>query len=281
MLRTVLLPTDLRSGSEMVLGFARGLPQLGVKRVVLTHVIESTGLEGPVIAARVDEARGKLRAAARPLEEAGLFVETRIPNGAPQDAVLGLAAEMQVDAIVCGSHGRGVVDQVFLGSLSDRIVREGEVPRLVARFDLLRNAADPAKLCRGFGHKLLVTTDFSATSMRAFMTALDLPKESIGTMFVLHALDPSLSGEKRRRAEEGAEFQLRNLCDMAAEHGINAKPVIGVAEPAHAVLAEVDERRITGIVCGTRGRSPLQEALLGSVSMTLLRQASCPVMVCS
>ncbi len=41
----------------------------------------------------------------------------------------------------------------------------------------------------------------------------------------------------------------------------------------------MDERRATGVIVGNRGRNALQEAMLGSVSMTLLRQASCPVLV--
>lgn len=281
MLRTVLLPTDLGDGATLMMGCATGLPALGVKRIVLTHVVDPSGMEGPVIAARIDQVRGRLRAFAKPLEDAGLYVQTRVPTGDPQEQVLALAYEMQVDAIVCASHGRGVVDQLFLGSVSDRVLRDSRVPRLAARFDLLRNAADPAAMCRTFASKLLVPMDFSATSMRAFLTALDLPVTAVGTMYLLHAIDPSLSGEKRRKAEEGAEFELKNLCEMAGERSINAKPVIGTAEPAHAILAEIDERRITGVVIGTRGRSPLQEALLGSVSMTLLRQASCPVMVVS
>lgn len=281
MFRTVLLPTDLAEGSELMLAFARGLPELGVRRVVLTHVVDATGMEGPVIAATVDETRAKLREAAAEVEKTGMFVETRIPTGVPHEAILALAHEMQVDAIVCASRGRGVVDQLFLGSVSDRIARGGQVPRLVVRFDLLRNAADPERLCRRFASKLLVATDFSSASLHASLAAMELPREAVGTMYFLHALDPALTGERRRRAEEGAEFELKNLCAMAAEHGLAARPVIGVAEPAHAILAEVDARRITGIVCGTRGRSPLQEALLGSVSMTLLRQATCPVLVVS
>lgn len=281
-LRSVLLPSDLGDGSDLMLKFATGLPALGVKRVVLASVVETQGKEAPVITKAVDEMRGRLREAARPLEEAGLLVETRIPQGDPQDCILALAHELAVDGIVCGSRGRGVVDQLFLGSLSDRILREGVVPRLVVRFDLLENRRDdPAKMCRGFAHKLLIPTDFSTTSVRAFLAAVSLPKESVGTMYLMHAVDPGLPEEKRRKVEEGAEFELKNLCAMAAERGFSCKPVIGCAEPGHAILAEVDERRITGIVIGSRGRSPLQEALLGSVSMTLLRQASCPVMVCS
>jgi nucleotide-binding universal stress UspA family protein len=33
------------------------------------------------------------------------------------------------------------------------------------------------------------------------------------------------------------------------------------------------------VIIGSRGRNPLQEALMGSVSMALMRQASCPVLI--
>jgi nucleotide-binding universal stress UspA family protein len=54
---------------------------------------------------------------------------------------------------------------------------------------------------------------------------------------------------------------------------------VGHGAPEKAILAEIAESGITGVVIGTRGRSPFQEALLGSVSMTLIRQASVPVLV--
>ncbi len=281
MLRTVLVPTDLAEAVDLVIRFVGGLVTLGAKRAVLVHVVDPTGLEEPVLAARVDELRGKLREAGRPLETAGLHVHVRICTGPAQEQILALAHEMQVDAIVVGSHGRGVVDQLFEGSVSDRLLRDSRVPVLCVRFDLLRNAKDPARLAATFASKLLVPTDFSATAMRAFQAALELPPKSITSMFMMHCLDPALTGEKRRRAEEGAEFQLRNLVSMAAERGINASAVINGLDCARGVLAEIDERRVSGVVVGTHGRTAFQEAIMGSVSMTLLRQASCPVMVVS
>jgi nucleotide-binding universal stress UspA family protein len=281
MLRTVLVPTDLAEGLELVMRFVSGLQTLGVKRAVLVHVVDPSGLEEPVLAATVDELRGRLREAGRPLETAGIHVHARICTGPAQAQILALAHEVQVDAIVCGSHGRGVVDQLFEGSVSDRLLRDSSVPVLCARFDLLRNAKDPARLAASFATKLLVPTDFSATAMRALMVAFDLPPKAITSMFIMHCLGPALTGEKRRRAEEGAEFELRNLVAMAAEKGINASAVINRLDCARGILAEIDERRVTGVVVGTHGRSAFQEALMGSVSMTLLRQASCPVMVVS
>jgi nucleotide-binding universal stress UspA family protein len=279
MFRTVLLPTDLNQGTDEVLGFALGLPALGVKRVMLAHVVDSTGLEGPVIHSAVDEARARLRVLAEPLERAGMYVEARVPTGEPQAELLALAHEAPVDGVVCASHGRGVVDQLFLSSVSDRILRDSDVPRIVARYDLLRQADEPARLASRFAHKLLIPTDFSHASQRAFEAALEFPGKAVGTMYLLHAVDPAFDERHRTAAIAGAEFQLKNWCAIAHQCGFAAASVVSVAEPVHAALVEAEERRVTGIVVGTRGRSPLQEALLGSVSMALLRQASCPVMV--
>jgi nucleotide-binding universal stress UspA family protein len=258
MLRTVMLPTDFSEESENILGFAKGLPALGVKVVVLLHVVEASGLEGPIIATRVDDACDRLRGVAAALEAAGLSVEVRVPTGDPFDTIVGLASEMGVDAIVCGSHAKGLMTQLVAGSVSERLLRDAPVPMLLVRFDLLKNQSDPTTLLKRFGEKVLMPTDFSLSASHAFTAAMELPKGLIKTLYLMHVVDAGLTGEKLRKTEEGAEFHLRNL---------------------QAILEELDERRATAVITGTRGRNAVQEALMGSVSMTLLKQASCPVMI--
>jgi len=75
--RTVLLPVDFSDDNHLILAFARGLPALGVRHVVLGHVVEVSGLEGPLIARKVDEARERLRAYADVLVAEGLAVGYR------------------------------------------------------------------------------------------------------------------------------------------------------------------------------------------------------------
>lgn len=279
MLRTVLLPVDFSDDNALMLAFARGLPALGVRRVVLGHVVEVSGVEGPVIASRVDEALDTIRAYAADLESAGLGVEVRVATGDTVEEIGALAAESQVDAVVYGSHAKTVMDQLLAGSVSERLLRDAIVPHLVVRFDLLRNLADPSSLLKHFGEKIVVPTDFSLSAARAFTRAIELPKGVVKHIFLMHAIDPALTGEKLRRAEEGAEFQLKNLQAMCSQQGIASSPTLRQESPIPAILAEVDDRRATGIVVGTRGRNAVQEMLLGSVSMTLLRQASCPVLI--
>lgn len=279
MLRTVLLPTDFTDDAELMLEFTKGLTALGTKVVILAHVVEASGMEGPVIAARVDEVVDLLHERAEVLRAAGLSVEVRVPTGDPFEGIVALAQETEVDAVVAGSHAKRLVTQLVAGSVSERLLRDAPVPMVLTRFDLLRNQQDPARLLKRFGEKVVVPTDFSLSASRAFTAALELPRQSVGTLYLLHVIDGSLTGEKLRRQEEGAEFHLRNLQAMATQQGIPASVVIRRGDVQRAVLEEIDERRATGVVTGTRGRNALQEALLGSVSQTLLRQASCPVMI--
>lgn len=278
--RMVLLPVDFSDDNPLILAFARGLPALGVRHVILGHVVEASGLEGPLIAREVDEVRDRLLERASELSAAGLSVEVQlVTDDDPVEGLSALAAETHVDAVVYGSHARSVASQLFVGSVSGRLMREATIPHLVARFDLLRNQADPASLLRRFGEKVVLATDFSLSAAHAFTFMVELLPGAVKHVTLLHAIDPALSGEKLRRAEEGAEFHLKNLQAMCAQKKIPSSVSIRVDTPVHAVLDEIRERRSTGIIVGTRGRNAVQEMLMGSVSMTLMRQASCPVLI--
>jgi nucleotide-binding universal stress UspA family protein len=279
MIRTVLVPTDFSADADLVLRFAAGLGVLGVRRVVCGHVIDVTGLEGPVIAAKVDSTRALMRSKIKPLVDAGLDVEVRIPTGAPERELLALAMETHVDAIVCGTTGKSVADRLFVGSISERLARDSGVPALTVRFDVLRNAADPGLMARDFGRMVLVPTDFSPTAARAIIFAIGLPPKAVSRVRVFNVLPVEPDDAKRGKLEIGADAHLRSLVEMAKEKGLPATPVIGHGDATRAILAEIDESRATGVIIGSRGRNPLQEALMGSVSMALMRQASCPVLI--
>lgn len=279
MLRSVMVPVDFSDECALVLRFAVGLTALGTRRVVLGHVVEASGLEGPVITSKVDRARDKIRELAAPLLQAGLDIEVRVETGDPVQGLIGIANEAHVGAVVCGSHGKGTLSKFFAGAVSERIALEANVPVMLVRFDLLRIKDDPADYARSFGRALILPTDFSASSTRALLGALELPPRALGSVYLLHVLDAGLTGEKRRKAEDGAEFQLGTQRKIAEDAGVSARGVIRSGEPTRAILQEANERRATGIVVGTRGQNLLQGAVLGSTSMTLIRQASCPVMI--
>jgi nucleotide-binding universal stress UspA family protein len=273
MMSTVLVPTDLSAAQEGVMRFCTGLHDLGVARAVCCTVVDTTGLEGTVIAAKVEAARKTLERVSEPLVRSGLEVELLVPTGDPERELLAIASEEHIDAIVSGASGKTAADRLFIGSVSERLARDGGIPSLTLRYDMLRAAEEPAELARRFGRMLLVPTDFSATAARALNMALSLPKRVVGSIRLLNVSSGGAA------ADAGAEAELRKLVAIAKERGIHATPVIGHGAPERAILAEIDASGVSGVIVGSRGRSLLQEALLGSVSMTLIRQAPVPVLV--
>lgn len=279
MLRTVLLPTDFSKDDRLVWAFAKGLPGLGVRRIVLAHVIDASGLEGPVIGTKADEARDRLAEVAARLEEAGLLVELRVPAGDPFRSLLALAAEHRIDAVVCGTHGKHLLERVIAGSISERLLHECHNRILLTRYDLLSESADPASLAGAFGRQVVMPTDFSDPARHAFDAALELPAGALESLHLVHVIEDILDPGRRETVLSGARFQLENMQEIAERRGITTTYAVPCGDPKGAVLAEIASCGATGVIVGSRGRSPLGEMFLGSVSTHMVREAPCPVMV--
>lgn len=65
--------------------------------------------------------------------EHGTAVETERRIGKPGREIVTYAETHNVDRIVLGSHGRGTVEKLVLGSVAERVIRESPVPVTVVR----------------------------------------------------------------------------------------------------------------------------------------------------
>jgi nucleotide-binding universal stress UspA family protein len=74
-----------------------------------------------------------LRQARAELGEAGAAAEVSVLHGPPAEALVEAAAATEADLVVLGSHGRGAVARVLLGSTTDRVVHLCPRPVLVVR----------------------------------------------------------------------------------------------------------------------------------------------------
>lgn len=63
--------------------------------------------------------------------EVQFFVHCRI--GRPEEEILRVAEDVGADLLFVGSHNKAGIERVFLGSVSERIVREAKCPVMVAR----------------------------------------------------------------------------------------------------------------------------------------------------
>ena len=65
------------------------------------------------------------------MRKAGVDTTALLVHGATVETILKEASELEVDMIVVGSHGRGAMYQLLMGSVSEAILHESRLPVLV------------------------------------------------------------------------------------------------------------------------------------------------------
>ncbi|NHN40323.1 universal stress protein [Halorubellus sp. JP-L1] len=87
------------------------------------HIRDMLGEEGERALERVQELA----------DPAGVDVETVVVDGSPSREIVHYAEDGGIDLIVMGTHGRGGIDRLLLGSVAERVVRASKVPVLTVR----------------------------------------------------------------------------------------------------------------------------------------------------
>ncbi|HVO10646.1 MAG TPA: universal stress protein [Vicinamibacteria bacterium] len=142
-LKKVLVPTDFSESARHAFTYGVSFAREYEAELVLLHVVENltVGYASdlfPVPMAEVfQEISGYAKAElARLGEEArgrGVGVQELVVQGKPSVEIIRFAAEHQVDMIVLGTHGKGVLDQALFGSTTERVVRRAPCPVLTVR----------------------------------------------------------------------------------------------------------------------------------------------------
>ncbi len=141
--RKILVPTDFSESAHNALSHARAYAARFEAEVVLMHVVETLAVGYasdlfPVPMAEVFQemsgyARAELGQLAADLRADGLAVREIVTQGKPSAEIVRVAEEEQIDLIVLGTHGKGVLDHALFGSTTERVVRKAPCPVLSCR----------------------------------------------------------------------------------------------------------------------------------------------------
>jgi nucleotide-binding universal stress UspA family protein len=135
----LLLATDLSEASSAATEQAFDLAgRLGASLLVVSVIDPgSLLLPGGRFHSRIDQVRDRRAAIAQTLVERGrtegIPVSFLVWDGDPGDMIVSAAEAEHADMVVVGSHGRGAVGRLFLGSVSEHVVRHASCPVLVVR----------------------------------------------------------------------------------------------------------------------------------------------------
>jgi nucleotide-binding universal stress UspA family protein len=143
---TIIAAIDFTPVSSDVARLAAGLARKLGDKLLLLHVVEpsippyeSTGsiplpMPWPVDTAPAVESREQsIRRMREALARQGLEIETRIVAGPPDRTIEATADEVDARLIVAGTHGRGPVGRLLVGSVAQRLLLRAHCPVLVIR----------------------------------------------------------------------------------------------------------------------------------------------------
>lgn len=292
-LNDILVPVDFSRASLRGLAFAADVAARFHSQLHLLYVVEPPSLpEWGYAHLPIKEA--KLRHAAqerlpRVPAECGidplLIQSAAVRSGFAESEICTAAVEQRTDLIVIASHGLGGLKHALIGSTSESVVRRAPCPVLTVREGTLKTDTEqrPAFAPR----RILVPTDFSAASKKAFPYAIALARKfeaSLTLVYVVPGHWPvemihiGIVLEEQRMLSE-ARKQLPRFREAELDPHVHVETLVLHGSAAHEICAAAKSQSADLIVISTHGHTGLRRFAVGSVTENVVRHACCPVLV--
>jgi len=143
MFERILYPTDFSDVSLKAVNYIKQLKDAGAKEVTVLHVIDERTLVVPDVFSGIDfmAIENELRRIAdeecnkivAEFHEKGLNAKFKVEKGIPFLEILKAARKEDVTLIVIGSHGKSNLEEMLLGSVSEKVIRKAVQPVLVVK----------------------------------------------------------------------------------------------------------------------------------------------------
>ncbi len=217
-----------------------------------SHDVAAKTVEHALVVA--NEGAGRIRS-----NFPGWDVKVDAEGDSPSWGLIKLAAHLDPDLIVVGSHGHSSAGgRLILGSVSLRVLYEASCSVRVARYAEDRRDG-PVRIVVGFDGSIASDTAVDSVASRSWPEGSEVR--------VITAREASRPEERAVRLEK-----LRAA-------GLIPLEIIRDGEPAHVLVAEASEWGADSIFVGTRDLHGFQHLLQGSVSSAVAAHARCSVEV--
>lgn len=280
-------------GSEQALRGARlvaSLPLGADDEVLLASILERPALIGawgyvrtPATAELYAQAWEQAQRDARRAVESGsaVLADSRctvrrlVREGHAINGLIGLIKKTAPDIVVVGPHGRGRLETILLGSVTQSLLHAMPASVLVAR--------EPVRAPQC----VLLATDGSDHSLAAarLLARFPLPEEAqihVVTVVDVRHLPPLPHdgvADLVALVQRGAAEINHRSADVLEGSGRTVKAVIRHGDPKREILATAHELGADLIVTGARGIGGFRSLILGSVSRAVSKAAPCSTLV--
>jgi nucleotide-binding universal stress UspA family protein len=273
-MQRILLPLDGSELSEVAIPLAETVARAQHAEVTAVRVVppptqflaQNEGYMPPdayddLLRSLQEEAEAYLAQIAERLQADGISVRTEWRDGLPSSTLLDCEGELRPDLVVMATHGRSGLARFALGSIADRMVREGSVPVLLAR------SFSPAVAEL---ETALVPLDGSSVAEAALPIVEDLASNPLRSVQLLRAVaEPD--------EEPAARAYLRGVAQRLSSKGLQTAVVVAVDHASHAVAQAAQQVNL--VILSTHGRGGFDRLRHGSIAERATRMLATPTLL--
>lgn len=271
-MKSILVPIDFSDQAKYAAKVAASIAREVDAKLVLLHMLElPTGVVDPASFGTsnntpsallfLDRARQKFASFSRQPFFEGLNIEESVHFHKAFDGIISESKEKDVDLIVMGSKGTSGLEEMLVGSNTEKVVRNSEVPVLVVKKEIEDFKVDNIVFASNFNIKNKVTFQSILNFTQVFEAKIHLLK--INT---IHNFETTKqSSDAIREFINGydlGDYSLNIYNDVSVEKGI-----LNFSKLIDADL----------IVLNTHGRRGLMHLFNGSIGEDLANHAKLPV----
>lgn len=280
-IHNVLIATDFSRYSSVATDFGLALAREYHARAHVVAVLprEEFLMAGPdaYVAAKEASQRDLLELIAE-LRQTHSYIEGKDYDllqleGDVAPSILDCARQKNIDLIVVGTHGRGGLGKMLMGSVAERVFRQSPVPVLTVGPNLHHAARNFAP------RNILLPADFTPASERAARYACALAREHKAKLTMLYVLEHA---EVENAADRAASLQRieKRLAGLVGKDaaGLQLCYRIEFGKVVPAILRTESEIEADLLVMGVRPWSGLLDLLMWPHAYEIVRKAECPVL---
>ena len=282
MLTKILVTTDFSEVSDRALDYAMALARRYDARIYLAHVITPDPFqfaEPQLAQATYEKVRqaaeegitdilisGKLR---------GVPHEVLLEEGNVWPALEELIIEHEIDLVVVGTHGRGKVQKILIGSVAEEIFRQADCPVLTVGPGVKGETAREVEL-----KSILFATDFGRGAEKAAAHAFSLAQEHDARVTLLHVIESAAAFTEKSvaRQREINVVRMKQLMPPGSENWCKPEFRVTFGSAVEEILIAARESRADLVVMGAKTRRSLAGHLPLTIAYNVVTKASCPVL---
>ncbi len=265
----ILVPTDLSDLSLVAFESANYLADIldGMVLPLYVYQPEKDGASFPVPPTppkKIEELEAELEKKVSAYVDEDNLEPVVVRKGKPWEIIMEESED--ADLIVMTSHGKSGFSRLFLGSVTERVVRFSKAPVLLVEKDSkIKPLSD-----------ILLTTDFSDHSLLAFDYTRDLVAATHAKVHLVHLVNLS-QFSKVSTFDDQIESLQQKLNEWVDEHlkeirkNVTAE-VLPVKSSIHeAIVHLTNQKKYSMVVMSTLGHTGLKYLRLGSTAANVLR----------